>query len=132
MRMSKAFIFISPSPSARPANVAGPRLSVTGAFNVESQPLAFPDVVWIDARRLQRADVKKHIRTAGIVCAEAVATLSIPHFKGSCSHCALSPFRLRQIAPGLAEFGWSFRETPAPLSSFFRRRRGIDNLFDRR
>jgi hypothetical protein len=34
---------------ARTANVAGPDLSVTGAFNVKSQALAFPDVVWIDA-----------------------------------------------------------------------------------
>src|SRR6266436_1579698 len=67
-------IAISPSPLARPADVAGPRLSVTGAFNVESQPLAFPDVVWIDARRLQRSDVEKHIRTAGVVCDETVAT----------------------------------------------------------
>jgi hypothetical protein len=80
------------SPSARPANVAGPRLSVTGAFYVESQPLAFPDVVRIDARRLQRADVEKHIRTAGVVCDETVATLGIPHFQGSCSHCAHFPF----------------------------------------
>jgi hypothetical protein len=84
-----AFMLISPSPSARPANVAGPRLSVTGAFYVESQPLAFPDVVWIDARRLLRADVEKHIRTAGVVCDETVATIGIPHFQGSCSHRAL-------------------------------------------
>jgi hypothetical protein len=81
------------SPSARPANVAGPRLSLTGAFNVESQPLAFPDVVWIDARRLQRTDVEKHIWTAGVVCDEAVATLSIPHFQSACSH-RYFPFRL--------------------------------------
>src|ERR1700676_1900552 len=59
-------VFVISSPSARPANVAGPRLSVTGAFYVESQPFAFPDVVRIDARRLQRADVEKHIRTAGV------------------------------------------------------------------
>ncbi len=25
-----------------------PRLSVTGAFNVKSQPFAFPQIVWID------------------------------------------------------------------------------------
>jgi hypothetical protein len=28
--------------SARPANIAGPGLSFTGAFNVESQAIAFP------------------------------------------------------------------------------------------
>src|ERR1700730_15938490 len=62
-----------------------------GAFYVKSQPLAFPDLVWIDARRLQRSDVEKHIRTAGVVCDETVATLGIPHFQGSCSHCAHFP-----------------------------------------
>src|ERR1700686_2423607 len=73
-------------PSALPANVGGPRPAVTGALDVESQPLAFPDAVWIDARRLQRADVEKYIRTAGVVCDETVATLSIPHFQGSGGH----------------------------------------------
>ncbi len=37
------------SPSARPANVGGPGLSLTSAFNIETEPFAFPDVVWIDA-----------------------------------------------------------------------------------
>src|ERR1700730_11693788 len=74
---SCSFVALISSPSARPANVAGLRLSVTGAFYVESQPLTFPDVVWIDARRLQRADVEKHIRTAGVVCDKTVATLGI-------------------------------------------------------
>src|SRR3984893_16729265 len=83
------------SPLARPANVAGPRLAVTGAFNVESQPLAFPDVVRIDARRLQRSDVEKNIRTAGVVYDETIATLGIPHFQGPCSHCAYVPFAFR-------------------------------------
>ena len=31
-------------------DVAGLGLSVTSAFNVKSQPVTFPDVVWIDAR----------------------------------------------------------------------------------
>jgi hypothetical protein len=39
--------------SARPANVAGLGLSVAGVFNVESQPVAFLDFVWIDACRLK-------------------------------------------------------------------------------
>jgi hypothetical protein len=82
-RMRLSLIF---SLSARPANVARLGPSVTAAFNVKSQPLAFPDVVWIDARRLKRAYVEKHIRTAGVVCDEAVATLGIPHFQGACSH----------------------------------------------
>src|ERR1700724_1797549 len=89
------------SPSARPTNVSGLLLSLTGAFNVESQPLAFPDVVWIDARRLQRADVEKHIRTAGVVCDETEAAVGIPHFQGSCSHCALFPLRLQPAASRL-------------------------------
>src|ERR1035437_3799422 len=76
------------SPSARPANIAGPRLSITGAFNVESQPFAFPDVVWIDARGLQRADVKKYIRAPGVVSDETEAAVGIPHFQGSGSHRA--------------------------------------------
>jgi hypothetical protein len=37
--------------------------------NVESQPLAFPDVVWIDARRLQRADVENHNRLLNLAAA---------------------------------------------------------------
>src|ERR1700730_18247869 len=73
-----------------------------GAFYVKSQPLAFPDLVWIDARRLQRSDVEKHIRTAGVVCDETVATLGIPHFQGSCSHCARFPFAFR---PPHLDFG---------------------------
>src|SRR6202047_3497522 len=112
---------ISPSPSARPANVAGPRPSVTGAFYVESQPLAFPDFVRIDARRLQRADVEKHIRTAGVVCDETVAALGIPHFQGSRSHRALFPLRLRQVDPVLAEFQRPLSEPAPALRPFFRR-----------
>src|SRR5450759_3424443 len=50
------------SPSAWPANVASPGLSVTGTFNVKSQPFAFPDVVWINACGLQGADMQKDIR----------------------------------------------------------------------
>src|ERR1700730_12601377 len=88
----QAFTPVISSPSARAANVAGPLPSVPSAFNVESQPLAFPDVVRIDARRLQRADVEKHIRTAGVVRDETVATRDIPHLQGSCSHCAHFPF----------------------------------------
>jgi hypothetical protein len=41
--------FISPSPSALP-DVAGLGPSVAGGFNVKSQPVTFPEVVWIDAR----------------------------------------------------------------------------------
>src|SRR3984893_12676937 len=91
----QAFTPVISSPSARAANVAGPLPSVPSAFNVESQPLAFPDVVRIDARRLQRADVEKHIRTAGVVRDETVATRDIKHFQGSCSHCAYVPFAFR-------------------------------------
>src|SRR5258707_15774099 len=70
--------FIWLSPSARPANVAGPGLSFTGAFNVKSQPLAFPDVVGINACRLQGADMKKNVRTAGVVSDETKAAIGIP------------------------------------------------------
>src|SRR5664280_1186119 len=79
------------SPSARPTNVAGPQLSLTGAFNVESQALALPHVVWIDARGLQRADVKKYIRAPGVVSDETEAAVGIPHFQGSGSHRSISP-----------------------------------------
>jgi hypothetical protein len=74
------------SPSTRAANVAGPDLSLTGAFNVKGQALALPDVVWIDARRLQRADVQKDIRTAGVVSDETESAIGIPHFQGPGSH----------------------------------------------
>jgi hypothetical protein len=87
---SKNIIF--PSPSARPANIAGPQLSLTGAFNVESQALALPHVVWIDARGLQRADVKKYIRAPGVFSDETEAAVGIPHFQGSGSHRSIFPF----------------------------------------
>src|SRR5260370_1403050 len=82
---------ISPSPSARPANVAGPSLSVTGAFNVESQPLAELHAEKIDACRLQRAEVQKYIRTARVVLDETEAAIGIPHFQSSGSH-PISPW----------------------------------------
>jgi len=82
--------FIS-SPSARAANVGGPGLSFTRAFDVKGQPLAFPDVVRIDACGFQRADVQKHVRAAGIVSDEAIAALGVPHFQFSGSHPALFP-----------------------------------------
>jgi hypothetical protein len=78
--------------SARSTNIAGPGLSLTGAFNVKSQPVAFPDVVWIDACRLKGADMQKHIRTAGVVCDETEAAIGIPHFQYSGSHCLYFPF----------------------------------------
>src|ERR1035437_8169073 len=84
-------LLISPSPSARPANIAGPQLSLTGAFNVESQRLARPHVVWIDARGSQRADVKKYIRAPGVVSDETEAAVGIPHFQGSGRRRSISP-----------------------------------------
>jgi hypothetical protein len=100
-RINKTLIVISPPPSALPANVAGPNLSVSGAFNVKSQPLAFPDVVWIDACWLNGADVQKDIRTAGVVPDETEAAIGIPHFQSSGSHRALFSLRLlgRLLAP---------------------------------
>jgi hypothetical protein len=43
---------ISPSSSALPY-VTGLGLFVTGAFNVKSQPVTFPDLVWIDAKLIE-------------------------------------------------------------------------------
>src|SRR5258706_13917380 len=63
--------------SARPPNVAGPRLSITGAFNVESQPIALLNLVWIHARGLQRRDVQKYVRAAGVVSDETVTAFGI-------------------------------------------------------
>jgi hypothetical protein len=71
------------------------RPSLTGAFNVKGQPLAFLDVVWIDACGLQRADVQKHVRATGVVRNEAVTAIGIPHFQGSGRHRVLFPLRLR-------------------------------------
>ena len=52
--------------SARPPNVASPRLSLAGAFHVISQPVAFPYGEWI-----QRADVQEQVWAAGVVADEA-------------------------------------------------------------
>jgi hypothetical protein len=62
---------------------------------------------------VQRADVQQHIRAAGIVCDEAIAALSIPHFQSSCSHArsiSLTPSALNrpvfiQDGPSFA-YGW--------------------------
>ena len=106
--------FIS-SPSARAANVGGPGLSFTRAFDVKGQPLAFPDVVRIDACGFQRADVQKHVRAAGIVSDEAIAALGVPHFQFSGSHPALFPPclqpQLDQAADGFGA-GDALRRSP--------------------
>jgi hypothetical protein len=48
-------------------DVAGLGLAFSGVFNIECQPIAFANIVGIDARRLQRGEVEKRIRTARIV-----------------------------------------------------------------
>src|SRR5260221_1468617 len=83
------------SPSARAANVGGPGLSLTSAFNVERQPLAELHAEKIDACRLKHAEVQKYIRTARVVLDESEAAIGIPHFQGSGSHSVLFPLRLR-------------------------------------
>src|SRR5258706_16432437 len=85
--------------SARP-NVAGPRLSITGTFNVESQPIALLNLVWIDARGLQRRDVQKYVRAAGVVSDETVTAFGIPHFQFSGRHRVLFPLRLQPSTCG--------------------------------
>src|SRR5258708_22068819 len=81
--------------SARPANVGGPRLSLTGAFNVESQPISLLNVLCIDARGLQCGDVQKYVRAAGVVSDETVTAFGIPHFQFSGRHRVLFPLRLQ-------------------------------------
>src|SRR5258708_38999680 len=81
--------------SARPPNIAGPGLSLTRAFNVESQPLAELHAEKIDACRLKRAEVQKYIRTARVVLDESEAAIGIPHFQCSGGHLALLPLRLQ-------------------------------------
>src|SRR5258705_5495810 len=44
-QFSRHLMTFQPSPSARPPNIAGPGLSLTGAFNIETEPFTFPDVV---------------------------------------------------------------------------------------
>src|SRR5258706_4699842 len=100
--------------SARP-NVAGPRLSITGTFNVESQPIALLNLVWIDARGLQRRDVQKYVRAAGVVSDETVTAFGIPHFQFSGRHRVLFPLRLQ---PGVA----SRHRRACSLQPFGRRR----------
>src|SRR5258708_1929223 len=90
-RISRVLIVISPSLSARPANVGGPGLSLTSAFNVERQPLAELHAEKIDACRLKRAEVHKYIRTAGVILDETEAAVGVPHFQGSGSHSVLFP-----------------------------------------
>jgi hypothetical protein len=82
--------------SARPPNVAGPRLSLAGAFHVISQPVAFPYGEWIDACGLQRADVQEQVRAAGVVADEAIAALGVPHFQFSGGHRAIPIFAFSQ------------------------------------
>jgi hypothetical protein len=94
--------------SARPPNVASPRLSLTGAFHVKSQPVAFPYGEWIDACGFQRADMQEQVRAAGVVADEAITSLGVPHFQFSGSHRVLfSLFQpeLDQAADGLRPRG---------------------------
>ena len=76
-KSNSARIVISPSTSssASPPNIAGPSLSLTSAFNIETKPLAELHAEKIDACRLKRAEVQKYIRTAGVILDETEAAL---------------------------------------------------------
>jgi hypothetical protein len=102
---------ISPSPSARPANVGRLGPSVTASFNVKSQVFAEPQVIRIEACGLQRGDMQKYIRTARVVLDETEAAVGIPHFQSACSHRALFPLRLprgQSLGQPIFEFGPPF------------------------
>jgi hypothetical protein len=86
LRRGRTRAVISPSPSPTPF--------------VRSGSLCIPDR-WRTAepfpcRRLQRADVEKHIRTARVVLDETEAAVGLPHFQSACSHRALFPLRLQR------------------------------------
>jgi hypothetical protein len=63
-----------------PSHIAGFRLAVASAGDLESQPIANFDCVRIYSRSLQLIDVQKHIRTAGVLCDKSEAAVGIPHF----------------------------------------------------
>ena len=88
--------------SAQQLNVAGPGLAVSGVFNVKCQPIAFANIVRIDACGLQSGNVEKHIRTAGVVCDKTEPTIGIPHFQFAGGHSYFPFFnpRLDQAADG--------------------------------
>jgi hypothetical protein len=72
--------------SAQQLNVAGPGLAVSGVFNVKCQPIAFANIVRIDACGLQSGNVEKYIRTAGVVCDKTKTPIGIPHFQFAGGH----------------------------------------------
>src|SRR5271168_3647174 len=79
-------------PSALAPDVAGLGFAFSGALNIERQSIALAHVVRIDACGLQRGDVEKNIRTAGIVSDETEAAASVPHFQyAGCHSISLSP-----------------------------------------
>ena len=74
--------------SARPANVDCLGFSITRV----SQTVAFLDVNWIDAGRLNGADMQKRVIAAFVVCDETTAAVGIPHFQ--IPEAILVPLRL--------------------------------------
>jgi hypothetical protein len=59
-------------------------------FNVKSQTVASREVIWIDARGVNGADMQERVRAAFVVSDETKAAGGIPHFQDSGSH--LFPF----------------------------------------
>src|SRR5258707_2438700 len=81
------------------AVLADKRLAAGGEAAALSQPIAFLNLVWIDARGLQCGDVQKYVRAAGVVSDQTVTAFGIPHFQFSGRHRVLFPLRLQ---PGVA------------------------------
>src|ERR1700674_3504938 len=80
--------------ASRPPNVAGFRPSIAGAADFVNKSIASLEAVRRNAGVLQRSDVQKHIRAAGVILDKAETALNILSFQHS-SCPRLFPLRLR-------------------------------------
>src|SRR3981189_438281 len=74
-----ASLKIQMAQALRPPNIAGFRPSIAGAADFVNKSIASLEAVRRNAGVLQRSDVQKHIRAAGVILDKAETALNIPH-----------------------------------------------------
>jgi hypothetical protein len=68
-----------PGQASRSPNIAGFRPSIAGVADFVSKSIASLEAVRRNAGVLQRSDVQKYIRAAGVILDKAETALNIPH-----------------------------------------------------
>jgi hypothetical protein len=77
----RSFLHLQPEldQASRPPNIAGFRPSIAGAADFVNKSIASLEAVRRNAGVLQRSDVQKYIRAAGVILDKAETALNIPH-----------------------------------------------------